>query len=163
MKLIRCKNCNDVVRLVHTHWRTCDCRHSGGQYNEDLMTATVGGMCEVFGISNLFFDDDFNKLSDEEKVEYRKATNHNWCEIWFGEVPGDRQIIRIKSPEGPRINMVVDRVNDQLTLSTIVDKREYSVNVQDDPKPASLTTYNEMKPSFLDEDHRKIKSRKHFK
>ena len=117
MKLIRCKNCNDVVRLVHTHWRMCDCGKSGGQYNEDLITATVGGDCEIFGISNLFFDEEFNKLSEEEKVEYRSKINHYWCEIWFGEGDGDFQIHRIKSPKGPRLKMVVEWVGKNLTKS----------------------------------------------
>jgi hypothetical protein len=42
-KLIRCKKCEDIVRLVHTKWRKCECGKSGGQYNDDMISATVGG------------------------------------------------------------------------------------------------------------------------
>lgn len=154
MKLIRCKNCNDVVRLVHTRWRMCDCGQSGGQYNEDLITATVGGSCEIFGISNLFFDEEFNKLSEDEKVSYRKEINHHWCEIWFGEGVGDVQIHRIKSSKGPRLKMEVEWVGKNLTKSTFLDKRNYSINLNDDKKPKYIITGNEMKPSFLDKEHR---------
>ncbi len=157
MKLIRCKNCNDVVRLVHTHWRMCDCGQSGGQYNEDLITATVGGNCEVFGISNLFFDEDFNKLSEDEKIEYRKEIGHYWCEIWFGEVKGDVQIHRINSPKGPRLKMKVEWVEENKTKSTFIDKRNYSINLNGDKKPKYIITDNEMKPSFLDKEHRNKK------
>jgi hypothetical protein len=155
MKLIRCRNCNDVVRLVHTQWRVCDCKKSGGQYNEDLITATVGGDCNVFGISNLFFNDEFNKLNENEKIKYRKKIRHHWCEIWFGEVEGDVQIHRIKSPLGPRLKMKVEWVGKNETKSTFFDRRNYSINLNGNKKPKYIITGNEMKPSFLDEEHRK--------
>jgi len=155
MKLIRCKNCDDVIRLIHTKWRMCDCKKSGGQYNQDLMTATVGGNCEVFGISNLFFDEDFNKLNEEEKIKYRKSINHHWCEIWFGEVEGDNQIHRIKSPKGPRLKMSVEWCGEELTKSTFIDKRDYSINLPYDKKPKSVIVGNNMEPSFKDKKYRK--------
>jgi hypothetical protein len=133
----------------------CDCKQSGGQYNEDLITATVGGNCEVFGISNLFFDVDFNKLSEDEKINYRKEINHYWCEIWFGEGLGDVQIHRIKSPKGPRLKMKVEWVDTNKTKSTFLDKRNYSLNLSDNKKPKYIITENEMKPSFLDKKNRK--------
>jgi hypothetical protein len=155
MKLIRCKNCNDVVRLIHTEWRMCDCKKSGGQYNEDLITATVGGSCEVFGISNLFFNDEFNKLNEDEKVEYRKKIRHHWCEIWFGEVEGDVQIQRIKSPKGPRLEMKVEWVDKEHTKSTFTDKRKYKINLKGNKTPKFIITGNEMIPSFKDKNNRK--------
>jgi len=155
MKLIRCKHCNDVVRLIHTRWRICECGRSGGQYNEDLITATVGGNCEVFGISNLFFDEDFNKLNEKEKVEYRKSINHHWCEIWFGEMEGDVQIHRIKSPKGPRLKMKVEWAGKTKTKSTFLDKRKYSINLKDNKNPKFIITENDMKLSFKDSKRRK--------
>jgi len=34
MKLVRCNQCGDVTRLIHTKWRQCECGKSGGQYNK---------------------------------------------------------------------------------------------------------------------------------
>ncbi len=154
MKLIRCKNCNDVIRLIHTKWRMCDCEKSGGQYNEDLLSATVGGDCDIIGISNLFFDEDFRKLSEEEKVEYRKSINHHYCEIWYGENSGDYQIHRIDSPKGPRLLMDVEFIDGNKTISTFIDNRNYSINLPNNNKPAKIFLDNDMNPSFKDEYHR---------
>ena len=54
MKLIRCKTCNDVVRLIDKKWRMCYYGDCGRQYNKDMMSATVAGNCDIVGISNLF-------------------------------------------------------------------------------------------------------------
>ena len=56
MKLLACPVCHDVLGLLGQEWRICLCGASGGQYNADLMTATVGGAARVFGVGNPFFD-----------------------------------------------------------------------------------------------------------
>ncbi len=155
MKLIRCKNCNDVIRLIHTKWRMCDCEKSGGQYNADLLSATVGGDCDIFGISNLFFDDDFRALSEKDKVEYRKSINHHTIDIWFGEDLGDLQIHRIESPEGPRLKMDIEVLEGPKTKSTFTDSRNYHINLPDNKSPDYIIIDNDMNPSFKDENNRK--------
>lgn len=158
MKLIRCNTCNDVVRLVHIEWRTCDCKESGGQYNEDLLSATVAGNCQVLGLSNLFFDEEFCQMNHDEQVEYRKEIGHHWCEIWRGEVKGDHQIIRIDNPLGPRIDMDVEWIEEgKITRSTITDDREYRLNIPGDTTKRELVLHNAMEPSFIDSDMRDSK------
>jgi hypothetical protein len=159
MKLIRCKKCNDVVRLIESKWRTCECGKSGGQYNKDFMSATVGGDCEIIGISNLMFKKKYKKLSDEEKTEYKKKINHHPCEIWFGELLGDYQIIRIKSSKGPRLKAKVKWLK-KASKITFIDKRDYSVNILGNKKPKSIVIEgnSKPKPSFKekrDEAHKK--------
>jgi len=93
MKLIRCKDCNDVVRLVMQEWRKCLCKESGGQYNEDDQTALVGGNCEVIGIRNDYFN--YEPFSEERNKEQRNV-------ILQGEYNGDTQIKRKKTSRKPR-------------------------------------------------------------
>jgi hypothetical protein len=93
MKLIRCQYCNDVVRLVKEEWRKCLCKESGGQYNEDDQTVTVGGKCEVFGIRNDFFE--YEPFSKERSEDNRDI-------IIQGEYEGDLQIKRVKSSRKPK-------------------------------------------------------------
>ena len=120
------------------------------------MSATIGGKCDVIGLSNLFFNEEFKKKTWEEKVEYRKEINHYPAEIWFGEVQGDNQIIRIEDPKGGRIEMKVEWIEEgEITKSTITDKRDYHINLADDTKPKELIIHNRMVPSFRDSDMRK--------
>jgi len=151
MKLIRCRKCEDVVRLIETKWRTCECGESGGQYNEDSVTATVGGDCDVVGLSNLFFDNKYRKLSDEEKEEYKKEINHHPCEVWFGELEGDKQIHRIKSSKGPRLKMDIDYIGKACVI-TFKDNRDYKVNLKWNKKPKKLIIPDaNVEPSFKKE------------
>ena len=69
--------------------------------------------------------------SEEVQVAYRKEIGHHWCEIWFGEVEGDVQIQRIKSPKGPRLKMKVEWVDESHTKSTFLDSRKYSINIKE--------------------------------
>lgn len=161
VKLIRCKNCEDVVRLIHTEWRQCECNQSGGQYNDDLVTATVGGNCEVVGLSNLFFDDKYRKMSEKEKTKHKKDINHGPCEVWWGELEGDNQIHRIKSAKGPKLEVEVEELEGNEFTVTFKDKRDYSINLKGDKKPDSVTIDQERKSSFkgkksVDESVRKI-------
>lgn len=143
MKLIRCNECNDVVRLVHTGWRKCDCGESGGQYNDDLLSATVGGNCEVIGIRNDFFEE-----SREDRVI--KEIDR----IIQGEYDGDVQIHRIKSPDGPKLKMALERDGDIVNV-TFTDDREYTINLIGDKSPKMVQIpYNDT-PSFRDEKTRK--------
>ena len=147
MKLIHCKKCHDVVRLVHTKWRVCECKSVGGQYNEDLMSATIGGDADVLGIPNPFFDEVFKYLIEENggRDYYRKS--HGWGkqDIWYGGGPGDLQIMIINSPKGPRLSMNVEMVDKSHTKSTITDKRDYVV---DGKKLPFVVLGNQMHPSF---------------
>jgi NAD+ synthase len=119
------------------------------------MSATIGGKCDVIGLSNLFFNEDFRKKTWEEKVEFRKEINHYPAEIWFGEMQGDNQIIRIEDPKGGRIEMDVEfDPESETTKSIITDKRNYFVNLADDTKPKELIIHNKMVPSFRDAEMR---------
>lgn len=145
MKLIRCKNCDDVVRLIHTKWRKCECGESGGQYNGLSMSATVGGDCEVIGIRNdLFFYEPFSK----ERVEIDEISARN--AIIQGEYEGDIQIYRIESPDGPNLKMEMEKIDDILKI-TFTDDRKYTINLKGDKSPKSINIPFSDVPSFKSE------------
>jgi len=129
MKLIYCNSCRDVVRLIVTRWRKCECGKSAGQYNIDFATATVAGDCRVIGIPNKFFDEVFQYLTDRGKQWYRDR-NSGWgtTDCWYGEFPGDKQVFRIKSLNGPRIKLKVTKISKDKNRLTILDKRDYTVD-----------------------------------
>lgn len=147
MKLIHCKHCHDVVRLIHTKWRMCECKKSGGQYNDDLMSATIGGGCDVIGIPNPFFDDIFKYLIEENGGTQFYRDKHGWGkqDIWYGGGAGDLQIHRIESPKGPKLKMRVEIVDKNHTKSIITDKRDYLI---DGKKLPFVIIENQMHPSF---------------
>ena len=115
-KLIRCKKCEDIVRLVHTKWRKCECGESGGQYNDDMISATVGGDCEVIGIRN---DNFAAKQFSKERSDEGDLNN-----IIQGEYDGDVQIHRIKSGDGPKLKMEIEAINKTNNKITFTDDRE---------------------------------------
>lgn len=51
MKLIYCRDCQDVVALSQKT-RRCDCERSGGRYNDDGDTILIYGPCVVYGLDN---------------------------------------------------------------------------------------------------------------
>lgn len=135
MKLIRCKKCNDVVRLIHREWRTCDCGKSGGQYNDDMLSATVGGLCEVIGIRNDFFVPNIKKRIGKEGIIQ-------------GEYKGDVQIQRIISGKGPKLKMDIERFSKDLNKLTFKDRRKYTINLKGNKSPKFIfVPYNKI-PSF---------------
>jgi hypothetical protein len=137
MKLIRCKKCNDIVRLVHTDWRQCDCKKSGGQYNEDNISATVGGDCEVIGIRNDWID---------ASKKGRKDSELNT--ILQGEYEGDVQIHRIESGDGPRLKMKIEPIDKETNKITFMDDRKYTINLKGDNSPESIEVPSNKEPSF---------------
>jgi hypothetical protein len=140
MKLIRCKKCDDVVRLVHTKWRKCECGESGGQYNDDLMSATVGGNCEVIGIRNDYF---------AEKPFSKKRNDKELNSIIQGEYDGDVQIHRIKSGDGPKLKMKIEKLNDENNLITFTDDRDYKITIKGNKSPETIEIpINKAGPSF---------------
>lgn len=158
MKLIHCKKCHDVVRLVHTKWRMCECKATGGQYNADLMTATIGGDADVIGIPNPFFDEINKYLIEENGGKQYYRDKHGWGtqDIWYGGGPGDLQIHRIDSPKGPRLSMKVEIIDDNHTKSTITDERDYKI---DGKKLPFVIVENQMHPSFKDVRKKKKKKK----
>lgn len=52
MKLIYCKLCQDVVRLIKDHDRKCSCGKSGGQYLDNLNAEYFGDNAVPIGFSN---------------------------------------------------------------------------------------------------------------
>lgn len=141
MKLIKCNTCEDVVRLVHTKWKTCECGKSGGQYNDDLISATIGGDCEVIGLRNDFFKEQpFSKKRNGKDV------------IIQGEYLGDNQIHRIKLGKGPKLKMEIKDNGDGTHDIIFKDKRDYTVNVKgSDKKPKELKgVTSNTEPSFKD-------------
>ena len=154
MKLIICKNCDDVVRLIHTKWRKCECGQSGGQYNDDLMSATVGGNCEVIGIRN-----------DWVAAGKQKRKEAELNQIIQGEYLGDVQIHRIISSEGPKLNMEINELDKEFNEITFKDKRKYTINVKGSNKSPKTVKVpiNKKGPSFkaknvLKEQLRKFKN-----
>ena len=147
MKLIHCKKCHDVVRLIDTRWRMCECESCGGQYNADLLSATVGGDCDVIGIPNPFFDDVFKFLIEDNggRQYYRDLFGWGKQDIWYGGGKGDLQIHKIKSCMGPRLEMKVEIVDETHTNSIITDKRDYLIDGERKP---SIILENKMNPSF---------------
>lgn len=135
MKLIYCRECHDVVKILKQKWRKCSCGKSGAQYNDDYITATVGGTCDVIGIPNPFFDEVFKYLSDPHGKEwYRNKHGYNTTDCWYGEYPDDRQVFRIKSPNGKKLNIThILKENENDLLLIIEDKRDYKCSVLDNP------------------------------
>lgn len=125
----------------------CECKSTGGQYNADLMSATLGGDCDVIGIPNPFFDE-INKYLIEEnggKQFYRDKFGWGKQDIWYGGGPNDLQIHRITSAKGPRLSMTVEVVDKNHTKSIITDKRNYTI---DGKKLPFVILENQMHPSF---------------
>jgi hypothetical protein len=124
MKLIFCPDCHYVFNLITQRWLLCGCGHSGGQYNRDKVTATIGGKATVFGIGNPFFAHDWQALSEAQREVRRVASGYSGRDCWWGDFPGDVQIFRVEDPHGPRarIKMYYDRDTLGYRIS-IVDKR----------------------------------------
>jgi len=56
MKLVYCKECNSVVRLIAERERVCECGRSGGQYKKDGLNAEFFGENAVpIGFANSSF------------------------------------------------------------------------------------------------------------
>lgn len=70
MKLIYCPLCQDVVRLVVSKQRFCECCASYGQYKEDGLNATIGGSAIPIGFSNLSFSVALNVRDSSRSVEF---------------------------------------------------------------------------------------------
>ena len=139
MKLIKCNTCGDVVRLVHTEWRKCECGKSGGQYNDDMISATIGGDCEVIGLRNDFF---------KEKPFSNKRSEDGKNAIIQGEYLGDNQIHRIKSSDGPKLKMDIEKVDDDKNKITFTDKRKYTINLKGEKSPKTIEVPANKEPSF---------------
>lgn len=162
MKLIHCKKCHDVVRLIHTKWRMCECKSTGGQYNADLMSATIGGGADVIGIPNPFFDEINKYLIEENGGKQFYRDKHGWGtqDIWYGGGKGDKQVCHIASPKGPRLSMRIEIVDENHTKSIINDKRDYKI---DGERPEFIIIENQMHPSFKQPKSKKSNGRKNKK
>src|SRR5580698_7161399 len=126
MKLIFCPLCHDAQGLIMQTWRCCLCGKSGGQYNIDGMTATIGGMARVFGVGNPFFDDLYPYLEEKGKRRmWKKHYGHEMGDCWWGEYEGDRQIFRIFNPEGPRLDVQVKCFDGHENIVIVIDKRKF--------------------------------------
>ena len=117
-----------------------ECGESGGQYNDDLMSATVGGNCEVIGLRNDFFAlKPFSKKRDDKDLNT----------IIQGEYDGDVQIHRIKSGDGPKLKMKIEKIDDENNKITFTDDREYTINLKGDKSPKTIEIpINHNGPSF---------------
>ncbi len=130
MKLLFCPLCYDVIRLVEREWRKCDCELSGGQYNKDGMTATLGGYARVLGISNTFFNELWMELDNEQRASYRERNHYGPGDCWWGEFKGDTQIFRVASAEGPRLRIKVTALDGRTNELKVIDIRAYTVDGQ---------------------------------
>ena len=139
MKLLFCPICHDVLGLLDLHWRTCICGCSGGQYNPDGMTATIGGMGKVFGVGNPFFNDLYPFLENKGKREMRqKFYGQPDSDCWWGDYPGERQIFHIQDPTGPRVKTKIVKQNVTSNTIAIVDKRQVWIDGKDDIKEVTV-------------------------
>ena len=146
MKLIRCNNCEDVVRLIETKWRKCECGKSGGQYNGDSLSATIGGDCEVIGIRNDFFaTKPFSKARNESDDKGQKNV------IIQGEYEGDVQLHRIESGDGPKLKMDFEKIDKDTLKVTFTDDRKYTMNLKGDKSPKVIELPASDSPSFKKE------------
>ena len=136
MKLLFCPQCHDVHGLIEQEWRMCLCGQSGGQYNIDGMTATVGGQARVFGVGNPFFEYLYPFLEEKGKrAMWKKYYGHEMGDCWWGEYEGDIQILRVEDPKGPCLKIKVENLKvagpDRIptesgtNLITVIDKRRY--------------------------------------
>ena len=151
MKLIRCNQCGDVARLIHTKWRQCECGKSGGQYNDDMISATVGGDCEVIGLRNDYFE-----LKPFSKARTKTDDLGMINGIIQGEYLGDVQIHRIISGKGPKLKMIIEPIDDENNKITFTDNRKYTINLKGDKSPKTITVpRNDAGPSFKDDKTKK--------
>lgn len=129
MKLLYCPSCHDVQGLIMPEWRTCLCGLSGGQYNKDGMTATIGGMGKVFGIGNPFFELLYSYLEEKGLKKMQKDFyGHEKGDCWWGEYEGDKQIFRIAESFGPRLKIRIQRcMLPGYVQVKVIDKRSFSV------------------------------------
>ncbi len=134
------------MRLIHTKWRMCECKKSGGQYNDDLITATVGGDCRIIGIPNPFFDDVVFHLRDECRQWYRDKFGYGAEDIWYGAKKGDKQIFFINSPRGAKLKTKVVKIDNNHSKTIIIDKRDYVIDGVKNEK--FVICENNFKPSF---------------
>ena len=130
VKLLFCPSCTDVVRLQVERWKKCECGKSGGQYNCDCVTATVGGEARVFGIGNPFFWPHWaahttqkSRMAARRKWQYRIADS----DCWWGEYSGDMQLFRILSADGPRLLCMLKVVGENQLEVTVTDLRAFRV------------------------------------
>jgi hypothetical protein len=145
MKILFCPSCYDVIRLIEREWRLCDCGLSGGQYNKDGMTATLGGIARVFGVANPFFNDMWLSLDDLQRQKYRESHGYGPADCWWGEYKGDIQIFKIEAAEGPRLRVKVKNLNKKENEVSIIDNRPYSI---DGKKLKSVVVPTNTIPSF---------------
>ena len=136
MKLLFCPDCHDAHELIPDEWRMCLCGASGGQYNADGMTATIGGRARVFGVGNTFFNELYPLLGPDGKKIVRQKYFGQETDAWWGEYKGDQQIFRVEEAEGPRLKIrikVLDDPSDMVDI-IIVDKRTHIVDGKLDVK-----------------------------
>lgn len=146
MKLLYCPFCADVVRLSPQSWRMCECGESGGQYNKDNNTATIGGKyTRVFGLANPFFEQMWLYVPDDKRIEFRRDHNYGPGDVWWGGFPGDTQLFRIDDPEGPRLKIRIVKRDIATNVITIIDKRPYTI---DGKALKTVIVPSNVRPSF---------------
>lgn len=52
MKLVLCKSCQDVIRLIQSEVRTCKCGNAGGKYLNELDAVYFGEFAIPLGFQN---------------------------------------------------------------------------------------------------------------
>lgn len=65
MKLLYCKTCGDIIRLIRVP-RTCMCTDCSGHYTDSIM-AEVSGPCLIIGFHNPEFYDAVHADLDKTK------------------------------------------------------------------------------------------------
>lgn len=143
MKLLWCPSCYDIVALRLEEWRLCFCRKVGGQYNSDGVTATIGGKGKVIGIANPFLAGSLPMdLSDRDVFRQKYYPEGQGQDVWFGDYEGDVQLIRVRSPFGPRVKVSTRLTDDSKgVILRIHDRRKYWIGPEVQRKEIQLPYY----------------------
>jgi len=76
MKLLLCKECQDIVRLIDVK-RTCKCGKVGGKYTDDLSAIYFGEMAVPIGFANSTLVKAVHKQPNENIYIKNRARNNN--------------------------------------------------------------------------------------
>jgi len=85
MKLIFCKSCEDVLKLME-YRKVCDCGSSWGEYIDDsLINAVYGGKAVPIGFNNRSFVEALRPMSIKDSVEFVAFVIPKKCDSFRAE------------------------------------------------------------------------------
>ena len=121
-----------------------------------MISATVGGDCEVIGIRNDYFA---AKQFSKERSDEGDLNN-----IIQGEYDGDVQIHRIESGDGPKLKMKIEKIDEENNKITFTDDRKYTINLKGGKSPKTIEVpINKNGPSFKGVKKQKESIKEHLR